>query len=352
MAKPYFYSSDIKGLHRAKLSSFQKKFYAKLYRLRIVEQKRFAVGGAKYAEDLKRFQQLQDEYLLLVNNDIKSIVELVDFISEKEDRIQQIADRQKEIYRESSSRKRSIKNEEQYREYQIWHVEVERADDMYGDDLEYARENSYNKVYSDVAVQECRGDDGKEAYESYTEAVYSSKAKSIVSMDKLPVETITESNSFYSYEEYIVSPDEERIQIVGINGNDDVMEVYEKLSSFFKQIGHKADFDELYEEAKRLVDVVRKSVEEDKANKVAKELLACGPYKYLKTSVKAYAFKFDVSDAGGNLKLFMSVLDKLGVKLDGDQLYEEYQKIYDETVSRNEMNEMEQEKQWNNGRGR
>ena len=58
---------------------------------------------------------------------------------------------------------------------------------------------------------------------------------------------------------------------------------------------------------------------------------------------------FDVSDTGGNLKLFMSVLDKLGVKLDGDQLCEEHQKIYDETVSRNEK---EQEKQWSRGRGR
>ena len=122
MEKPYFYSSDIRGLHRAKLSSFQKKFYAKLYRLRIVEQKRFAVGGAKYTEDLKRFHQLQDEYLLLVNNDIKSVV---DFIGEQEEKIQQIEDRQREIYRESSSRKRSIKNEEQYREYQIWHMEVQ-----------------------------------------------------------------------------------------------------------------------------------------------------------------------------------------------------------------------------------
>ncbi len=125
MAKPYFYSSDIRGLHRAKLSPFQKKFYAKLYRLRIVEQKRFVVGGAKYTEDLKRFHRLQDEYLLLVNNDIKSVVELVDFISEQEEKIQQIEDRQQEIYRESSSRKRSIKNEEQYREYQIWHMEVQ-----------------------------------------------------------------------------------------------------------------------------------------------------------------------------------------------------------------------------------
>ena len=37
MTKPYFYSSDIRGLHRAKLSPYQKRFYAKLYRLRIVE---------------------------------------------------------------------------------------------------------------------------------------------------------------------------------------------------------------------------------------------------------------------------------------------------------------------------
>ena len=76
------------------------------------------------------------------------------------------------------------------------------------------------------------------------------------------------------------------------------------------------------------------------------------PNKYLKTSVKANAFKFDVSDASGNLKLFMSVLDKLGVKLAGNQLYEEYQKIYEETVSKNDVHEKEQEKQWNIGRGR
>ena len=141
MAKPYFYSSDIRGLHRAKLSPFQKKFYAKLYRLRIVEQKRFVVGGAKYTEDLKRFHQLQDEYLLLVNNDIKSVVDLVDFISEQEEKIQQIEDRQHEIYRESSSRKRSIKNEEQYREYQIWHMEVqEELDELKQEKREIKRQ--------------------------------------------------------------------------------------------------------------------------------------------------------------------------------------------------------------------
>ena len=140
-AKPYFSSSDNRGLHKAEPSPFQKKFYAKLYRLRIVEQKRFVVSGVKYTEDLKRFHRLQDEYLLLVNNDSKSVVELVDFISEQEEKIQQIEGRQKEIYRESSSWKRKIKTDEQYHEYQIWHVEVqEELDELKQEKREIKRQ--------------------------------------------------------------------------------------------------------------------------------------------------------------------------------------------------------------------
>ena len=409
-----------------------------------MEQNRFKVNAVKYAEDLKRFHQLQDEYLLLVDNNIRDFSDLLDYRNEQEKMMKEIDDRQHEIYRLSSSKKRAIKTDEQYRDYQLWHMdmqkeldvlkrqkkeakkqigmvdmaikenlytayhdvpemeelvedneivipqmeemavykghmeevdamEVERADvgvlatdtvprkekqekvvsnDIYGDDIEYAGERAYSEVYFDVALQECRGDDGKESYENNTEEAYSSKLKSTVNMEEVVAEINVKDKSFYSYADYVDSFDEEKIQMVGINENDDVMAVYEKLSSFFKKIGHKSDFDRLYEEAKRLADVVRKNVVADKTDKIARELVACGPYKYLKTSVKTDAFKFDVSDAGGNLKLFMSVLDKLGVKLDGDQLYEEYQKIYDETVSRNEMHEKEQEKQWNKGRGR
>ena len=95
MTKPYFYSSDIRGLHRTKLSPYQKRFYAKLYRLRIVEQKRFVVGGAKYTEELKRFHQLQDEYLLLVNNDIKDVSGLVKYRSEQQEKVKRIDDKQR-----------------------------------------------------------------------------------------------------------------------------------------------------------------------------------------------------------------------------------------------------------------
>lgn len=141
MTKPYFYSSDIRGLHRAKLSPYQKRFYAKLYRLRIVEQKRFVVGGAKYTEELKRFHQLQDEYLLLMNNDIKDVAGLVKYRSEQQEKMQRIDDRQREIYKENFSRKRRIKTDEQYREYQVWHVGVqEELDELKSEKMDVKRQ--------------------------------------------------------------------------------------------------------------------------------------------------------------------------------------------------------------------
>ena len=60
MVHPHFYSKNIRYLKRTNLSEFQKKYYAKMYRLRMVEQNRFKVNAVKYAEDLKMFHQLQD----------------------------------------------------------------------------------------------------------------------------------------------------------------------------------------------------------------------------------------------------------------------------------------------------
>ena len=79
--------------------------------------------------------------MLLVNNDIKDVVELVNFRSEQKEKMQQIEDRQQEIYRENSSRKRKIKTDEQYREYQIWHVEVqEELDELKQEKREIKRQ--------------------------------------------------------------------------------------------------------------------------------------------------------------------------------------------------------------------
>ena len=357
MAKPYFYSSDIRELHRAKLSSFQKKFYAKLYRLRIVEQKRFVVGGAKYTEDLKRFHRLQDEYLLLVNNDIKSVVDLVDFIGEQEEKIQQIEDRQHEIYRESSSRKRSIKNEEQYREYQIWHVEVqEELDELKQEKREIKRQI---QLADDIIKEDL-----------YTVYYAVSGNEEIVADRDVEIPGMEENTEVEKVAAAVVKPDAS-VEVMNLNNNqNEIGRQKEQTDSARKQqtglegIGIPEVHNSSYVNVARLdestTDVTGKSefVETketepvDKVGWIVRRILELGGYENISDSVKADVFGFDIADVSGSIRLFSDVMKRLGMKLDGDELYEEFQRIYDEAVSRDVGKDKAEDKMWNRGRGR
>ena len=334
MAKPYFYSSDIRGLHRAKLSPFQKKYYAKLYRLRIVEQKRFGVGGAKYTEDLKRFHQLQDEYLLLVNNDIKSVVELVDFISEKEDKIQQIEDRQKEIYRESSSRKRSIKNEEQYREYQIWHMEVqEELDELKQEKREIKRQI---QLADDIIKEDLHT------------AYYAVSGKEEIVADRdVEIPGMEEDMLVERTEKAVVEP-ETNVVVMNPDNNQKDMFVMADIRNVSDI--NTARMDEDIDKGEYVETKENEPV--DKAGWIVRRISELGGYEDVGVSVKADIFGFDIADVSGSIRLFSDVMKRLGTKLDGDELYEEFHRIYDESVDRDTGKEKAEDKMWNRGRVR
>ena len=336
MAKPYFYSSDIMGLHRAKLSPYQKKFYAKLYRLRIVEQKRFEVGGAKYTEDLKRFHQLQDEYLLLVNNDIKSVVELVDFISEQKEKIQQIEDRQKEIYRESSSRKRNIKNEEQYREYQIWHVGVQKE----LDELKQEKRNVKRQIQlADDIVKE----------DLYTAYYAVSENEEIVADREIEIPGMEEET--VSEKDVAVEP-ETNVEVVNpdINQNDTSVMLDIRNASDVNTARMDEDITDVTGKSEFMESEEKVSV--DKAGWIVRMISELGGYENISDSVKADIFGFDIADVSGSIWLLSDVMKRLGIKLDGDEMYEEFQRIYDESVGRDAGEDKAEDKMWNRGRGR
>ena len=338
MAKPYFYSSDIRGLHRAKLSPFQKKFYAKLYRLRVVEQKRFVVGGAKYAEDLKRFHQLQDEYLLIVNNDIKSVVDLVDFINEQEEKIQQIEDRQHEIYRESSSRKRSIKNEEQYREYQIWHVEVQEE----LDELKQEKRKIKRQIQlADDIIKE----DLYTAYYAVSgkEEIVADRDVEIPGMEEDMLDEITT--------EAVVEP-YTNVEVMNPNNNQNDTSVMPDIRNVSDVNTARMDEDITDVTDKGEYVEIRETEPVDKADWIVRRISELGGYENVSNSVKADIFGFDIAAVSGSIRLFSDVMKKLGMKLDGDELYEEFQRIYDETVSRDADKEKVRDKIGNRGRGR
>ena len=351
MAKPYFYSSDIRGLHRAKLLPFQKKFYAKLYRLRIVEQKRFVVGGAKYAEDLKRFHQLQDEYLLLVDNDIKDVVELVNFRSEQKEKMQQIEGRQQEIYRENFSRKRKIKTDEQYREYQIWHVEVqEELDELKQEKREIKRQLQL----ADVIMKE----------DLYTAFYVVSEDEEIVADRDIEIPGM--EKEAVSEKDVAVEP-ETNVEVVNPDNNqneigrqkeltDGVRKQQTDLDAIGTPENHNTSDVNVARMDESITDVTGKSEfvepEEkepvDKAGWIARRISELGGYENVSDSAKADIFGFDIADVSGSIRLFSDVMKRLEVKLDGDEFYEEFQRIYDESVGR----DASKDKMWNRGRGR
>lgn len=331
MVKPYLYSSDIRGLHRAKLSSFQKKFYAKLYRLRIVEQKRFAVGGAKYTEDLKRFHQLQDEYLLIVNNDIKSVVDLVDFINEQEEKIQQIEDRQHEIYRESSSRKRSIKNEEQYREYQIWHVEVqEELDELKQEKREIKRQIqlAYDIIKEDLYTAYYAVSGKEEIIADRDVEIPGMEEDTEVELDR-NVEVMNSDNNQNEISRQKEQADSARKQQTGLEGIG-IPEVHNssdvnvaRMDESTTDVTGKSEFVE-----------TKETEPVDKVGWIIRRISELGGYGNVSDSDKADIFGLDIADVSGSIRLFSDVMKRLGIKKDGDEMYEEFQKIYDESVGR------------------
>ena len=331
MVKPYFYSSDIRGLHRAKLSPFQKKFYAKLYRLRIVEQKRFAVGGAKYTEDLKRFHQLQDEYLLIVNNDIKSVVDLVDFINEQEEKIQQIEDRQHEIYRESSSRKRSIKNEEQYREYQIWHVEVqEELDELKQEKREIKRQIqlAYDIIKEDLYTAYYAVSGKEEIIADRDVEIPGMEEDTEVELDR-NVEVMNSDNNQNEISRQKEQADSARKQQTGLEGIG-IPEVHNssdvnvaRMDESTTDVTGKSEFVE-----------TKETEPVDKVGWIIRRISELGGYGNVSDSDKADIFGLDIADVSGSIRLFSDVMKRLGIKKDGDEMYEEFQKIYDESVGR------------------
>ena len=336
MAKPYFYSSDIRGLHRAKLAPFQKKFYAKLYRLRIVEQKRFVVGGVKYIEDLKRFHQLQDEYLLLVNNDIKSVVELVDFIGEQEEKIQQIEDRQQEIYRESSSRKRNIKNEEQYHEYQIWHVEVqEELDELKNEKRKIKRQIQL----ADSIVKE----------DLYTAYYAVSENEEIVADRDVGIPGMEEKTEV---EEDVAVEPETNVVVMNPDNNQNDTSVMPDIRNVSDVNTARMDEDITDVTDKSEFVETRENESVDKAGRIVRRISELGGYENISDSVKADVFGFDIADVSGSIWLFSDVMKRLGIKLDGDEMYEEFQRIYDESVGRDAGKDKAEDKMWNRGRGR
>lgn len=412
-AIPRFISSNPTYLYQKGLSEFQLKFYHKMYRVRMVEQNRFDKNAAWMARELQRFHQLQDQYLFLVRNDIKSVESLVTYEYFAGDRAEQISARQKEIYKETGTRKRACKTEDDIRDFQIWHMQAQEELDALKAEKKEIRNNlklvegckqEYKRftmvdlasieeeVRNTVRVPEypfaeepVREDvDVAQNYKYLEqEPIQESVAESVVkkgdtvdveavietavveaeSVEKVPIETVTvekpvevaeittdAENHLPSYERFKNMSPEEKAYIWGFRQMQSFDTVYNLVSLYFYDIDHVADGNEIMEEAQLVYKGMRRNFIKQRTEEIL-EAINSMEYSYLALTdkEKAELLQFVPDDNNYNLELHMAVLKACGLKLDFDEVYEDYQKIYDKTM---EMQGDKKNERGESGRGR
>lgn len=120
------------------------------------------------------------------------------------------------------------------------------------------------------------------------------------------------------------------MELFAVSDYADSLDVMRLVKQYFQEIGHDYSIDEVMEESDAIYEgarqiSIRKNVERI-CNVLKEEGLS---YWYLTVSEKAKLFEFRMDDNHYNLALHTAVLKKLGVDMEFDERYEDYQKVYE-----------------------
>jgi hypothetical protein len=353
-ANPYFYSQKPSRLYHNGMTAYQKKYYTKMYRMRVIEHKRFDYSSARYAEELRKFHRLQDEYLLLVNNDIRDLYGLVSYMEGRKQDIERIDDRQHEIYKENQSRKRKIVTPEDMREYQMWHLSIEpelaklkEQKKKVKQDYKLANDVLQEKTYS-VQVpgieEEVVTDVNEVVMPEYEKSDYNEPEI----LQETPQEEVAEKRAEReipaTFEEYHSLPIESRLHLQGIPADINAADIFRIVKENFDKTRYAADFDELYEETVAIQKCLKAQQYSGSVDEIVRKLQKYGSYDRVPLSVKVDVFSFGFNNVSENLDIYMKVLKQLGVRMAQSEMFEDYQAIYEENVKRQER---EEDKRWN-----
>ena len=138
---------------KAMFTPYQKKCYARMYRLRLAEKKRFSYKPAYLYEQIRKMHELHEEYLVVVKYDVKSYIDLFELKLRLQRVDEELSKAQKEMYRERGLQKRSCKNVEDM-------VSFEASETDYRERLEQIKLQKKDNHKKLKAVERCLGREG------------------------------------------------------------------------------------------------------------------------------------------------------------------------------------------------
>ena len=392
-SRPRFVVGNTVAIHKRGITDFQMKYYRRIYQARMVEQRRFDKHSAYLAKELERMKQLQEQYLFLVNNNIKTVEGLVTYQVLGERDVEKISERQQELYQQNRARKRSCKTEEDIRDYQIWHMGVQAELDELKAEKKALNKNlriaegcveEYKKfsmldfstiedeIRNSIEVPEYPYAEEKNIALSVNDAVSDMEDISVmnesedydislgaevceqISAEDTMDATVGDASEANNVEKYVGDrPDDkgsyeaykkmtpmEKAQMHGfreLNSYDTVRSVVQMK---FLDMGHIADVDELLEETDLIYKGMCELVVKNKTEEVLDEIKQRGiAFDDLSVIEKARMLQFQPDNNSYNIQLYSAVCKACRVDTsDEDKIFEDYQAIYEKTL------EMEQER--------
>ena len=387
-SRPRFVVGNTVAIHKRGITDFQMKYYRRIYQARMVEQRRFDKHSAYLAKELERMKQLQEQYLFLVNNNIKTVEGLVTYQVLGERDVEKISERQQELYQQNRARKRSCKTEEDIRDYQIWHMGVQAELDELKAEKKALNKNlriaegcveEYKKfsmldfstiedeIRNSIEVPEYPYAEEKNIALSVNDAVSDMEDISVmnesedydislgaevceqISAEDTMDATVGDASEANNVEKYVGDrPDDkgsyeaykkmtpmEKAQMHGfreLNSYDTVRSVVQMK---FLDMGHIADVDELLEETDLIYKGMCELVVKNKTEEVLDEIKQRGiAFDDLSVIEKARMLQFQPDNNSYNIQLYSAVCKVCGVDTsDEDKIFEDYQAIYEKTLA-------------------
>lgn len=109
LASPVNRTTALLPVRKTVLTPCQRRCYARMYRLRLAEKKRFTYKSAYLYEQIRKMHELQEEYLVVVKYDVKSYGDLFRLKLRLQQVDEELCKAQKEMYRDRTLQKRSCK---------------------------------------------------------------------------------------------------------------------------------------------------------------------------------------------------------------------------------------------------
>ena len=362
-AAPVNHTLPLIPIRKTILTPYQRKCYARMYRLRLAEKKRFTYKSAYLYEQIRKMHELQEEYLVVVKYDVKSFVDLVHLKFRLQRVDEELCKVQKKLYRDRASQKRSCKtaedlaffefSEEDYREW-LEHIKLQKKDNL--KKLKVVercleRDESMPDVelecrilvgnmddLTEVARDEVPGNPHRQTEDPVVSQVISEDTTDEIAADvgdrdaadiKLP------SNKA----DYMRMSVAEKVCCYPFDANG-TESAFEMVQAYFEKIDMDTGFHSVYEEAKLLSDYYEKQKAEEfigeRAERVIETMkllgIDAGRMAECSIDVLSEVFSFGDMEYFAGIKLFNRVIDRLEINMEQQKRYEVFDRIYTESM--------------------